>query len=223
MRGPAPPYCTHRGKKHKGECWRLTGACLVCGSNEHKVKDYPRARSFTEPQTGGTVSAVHKINKDNESIASSSAPRQVTHTIGRQDARAPARVYAMKAVEDKDGPNVIVDNFHIFKTIVHALIDLGSTHSYVCTLILSLGSLPKSKTRYDILVTNSQGHSVIVNRVYRYSPIRIREYEFPGDLIESSFSEFDVILGMDWLSRHQVVDDCRMKRVTSRTEVEDFP
>ena len=43
------------------------------------------------------------------------------------------------------------------------------------------------------------------------------ESEFPGDLIELSFREFDVILGMDWLSRHQVVVDCRMKRVTLRT------
>ena len=35
-RGPAPAYCTH----------------LVCGSIEHKVKDCPRARSFTAPRTG---------------------------------------------------------------------------------------------------------------------------------------------------------------------------
>ena len=51
-RGRAPPYCTHCGRKHKGECWRFTGACLVCGSNEHKVRDCPRARSFTAPWTG---------------------------------------------------------------------------------------------------------------------------------------------------------------------------
>ena len=56
-----------------------------------------------------------------------------------------------------------------------------------------------------------------MNRVYRGCPIRIREYEFPRDLIELSFREFDVILGMDWLSRHQAVVDCRMKRVTLRT------
>ena len=66
-------------------------------------------------------------------------------------------------------------------------------------------------------MTNPLGHSVIVNRVYRDCPIRIRESEFSGDLIELSFREFDVILGMDWLSRHQVVVDCRMKRVTLRT------
>ena len=31
----------------------------------------------------------------------------------------------MKAVEEKDAPNVIVGNFYIFETIVHALIYLG--------------------------------------------------------------------------------------------------
>ena len=120
--------------------------------------------------------------------------------MGRQDARAPARAYAMKAVEDKDAPNVIVGNFYIFEAMVHALIYPSSTHSYICTTIPSLGSLPKSEAKYDILVTNPLGHSVIVNKVYRDCPIIIREYEFPGDLIELSFREFDVILGMDWLS-----------------------
>ena len=195
----------------------MTSACLVCGSNEHKVKDYPRTRSFTASRTRGTVLAVQKSNKDNKSVASPSAPRQATQTMGRQDARAPARAYAMKAVEEKDAPDVIVGNFYIFETIVHALIDPGSTHSYICTTIPSLGSLSKSKTEYDILVTNPLGHSVIVNKVYRDCPIKIKEYEFLVDLIELSFREFDVILGMDWWSQHQVVVDYRMKRVTLRT------
>ena len=187
------------------ECWRLIGACLVCGSNENKVRDYPRARSFTAPWTGRTVSVVQKSNKDNKSVASLSAPRQATRTMGRQDTRALIRAYVMKAVEEKDAPDVIVDNFYIFETIVHELIDLGSAHSYICTAIPSLGSLPKSETEYDILVTNPLGHSVIVNRVHKDCPIKILKYEFPGDLIKLSFREFDVILGMDWLSRHQVV------------------
>ena len=157
---------------------------MAYGSYENKIKYCPRACSFTLPRTGGIVSAVEKRNKDNKSIASPSAPRQVTQTMGRQDARALARAYAMKAVEDKDAPNVIVGTFYIFETNVYALIDLGSTHSYICTTIPSLGSLPKSETEYDILVKNPLGHSVIMNRVYRDCPIRIQEYEFPRDLIE---------------------------------------
>ena len=80
----------------------------------------------------------------------------------------------MKVVEEKDAPDVIVGNFYIFEIIVHALIDLGSTHSYICTTILSLGSLPKSKTENEILVTKPLGHSVIVNRVYRDCCIKIQ-------------------------------------------------
>ena len=97
---------------------------------------------------------------------------------------------------------MIIGNFNIFDTIVHALIDLGSTHSYVCTSIPSLGSLLKNETEHDILVTNPIRHRVVVSSVYRDCPIRIRVYEFPGDLIELSFREFDVILGMDWLFHH---------------------
>ena len=106
----------------------------------------------------------------------------------------------MKSMEDIDAPDVIVGNFQIFDTTVHALIDPWSTHSYICIDIPSVKNLPRSGTEYDILVTNPLGHSVIVNRVYRDFPIRIREYEFPGDLIKLSFKEIDVILEMDWLS-----------------------
>ena len=96
--------------------------------------------------------------------------------MGRQDARAPARAYEMKAIEDTNAPDVIIGNFTIFNIVVHALIDPRSTNSYICTDIPSLGNLPRSVTEYDILVTHPLEHSVIVNRLYRDCPIKIREY-----------------------------------------------
>ena len=57
--------------------------------------------------------------------------------------------------------------------------------------------------------------------MYRDCPIKIREYEFLGGLIELSFREFDLILGMDWLSRHQAIVDCIMKKVILRTPNDD--
>ena len=80
---------------------------------KHRVRDCSRARSFTAPQTGGTTSMAQKGNK---SVASPSVPRQGTETLVRQDGRASARAYAMKAVEDTDAPDVIVGNFQIFDT-----------------------------------------------------------------------------------------------------------
>ena len=38
------------------------------------------------------------------------------------------------------------------------------------------------------------------------------------DLRVMNMSEFDIILGMDWLMAHQVVIDCDRKRVTAYTQ-----
>ena len=126
-RGQTAPHCSHCGKNHKGECWRLTGACLICGSKEHRGRDYFKACLITVPQIVGTTSVEQKGSM---SVASPSVPRQGTQTMGRQNAHALARAYAIKAVEDTDAPDVIVGNFKIFDTR-HALIDPGSTHSCV--------------------------------------------------------------------------------------------
>ena len=95
---------------------------MICGSKEHGARDCTRAHSFTAPQTRGITSVAQKRNK---SVASSSVWRQGIQTLGRQDGRAPARAYAMKEVEDIEAPDVIIGNFQIFDTIVHALIDQG--------------------------------------------------------------------------------------------------
>ncbi len=46
---------------------------------------------------------------------------------------------------------------------------------------------------------------------------RIQGYEFPADLIELPIHEFNEILGMDWLSRHQAMIDCWLKRMSLQT------
>ena len=37
--------------------------------------------------------------------------------------------------------------------------------------------------------------------------------EFSADLLALPFHEFDLILGMDWLSKHQAIVDCHKKTV----------
>ena len=45
---------------------------------------------------------------------------------------APAQAYAMRACEDPDIPGVIAGTFTLFDIDLYALIDPGSTHSYIC-------------------------------------------------------------------------------------------
>ncbi|MQM00411.1 hypothetical protein Taro_033138, partial [Colocasia esculenta] len=77
--------CPHCGKTHGGtECWMITGKCLKCGSNDHKIKDCPRLQQGV--QRGAPAPAV-------------AAAAPATGRPGKP--RAPARVFAL-AREDAE-------------------------------------------------------------------------------------------------------------------------
>ena len=69
---------------------------------------------------------------------------------------------------------------------------------------------------YDMHVTSPLGHIVNVNRVYKNCPIVIQDRKFSADLIALPFQEFDLILGMVWLSKHKAILDCEKKTVVLR-------
>ena len=69
---------------------------------------------------------------------------------------------------------------------------------------------------YDMHVTSPLGHHVNVNRVYKNCPIIIHDREVSVDLIAPPFYEFDLILGMDWLSKHRAIIDCDKKTIVLR-------
>ncbi|KAL5844407.1 hypothetical protein ACOSQ4_010365 [Xanthoceras sorbifolium] len=211
VRGPAPALCEHCGRRHPGECWKLTGACLRCGSHDHFLRDCPHVRSIPAQQSERSAPTTSRGRTPNQAGTEGGSHRGVSESVAKPDSRAPARVYGVRAQEDKDAPDVIADIISIFDTTAIALIDPRSTHSYICDALLKQRSLKTEPTEYDVLVSNPIGQSVVVNRVYRNCPIRIQEYDCPGDLMELPFHEFDVILGMDWLTRHKVVIDCELK------------
>ena len=119
----------------------------------------------------------------------------------------------MRACEDQDAPGVIASNFTLYDTEMHGLVDPSSTHYYICIEKMS-DKLPSIEPlAYDMHVTSPLGHSVKVNRVYMNCPLVIHDREFSIDLIALPFHEFDLILGMDRLSKHRAIIDCDKKIV----------
>ena len=140
----------------------------------------------------------------------------MSETIDRPMPSAPTRAYAMKACGDQDAPKVIAGIISLYGIEKHALIDPRSTHSYVCIEHVFDKMIAVEHLSYVMHVTNPLGHSVNVNRVYKKCPIIFHDREFSVDLIVIPFHEFDLILGMDWLSKHQAIIDCDKKTVVLR-------
>ena len=68
-----------------------------------------------------------------------------------------------------------------------------------------------------LYVSSSLGTKVSVQRICRNCELEIFGILLIVDLRVMDMTEFDVILGMDWLKAHRVVIDCDRMRVISYT------
>ena len=66
-------------------------------------------------------------------------------------------------------------------------------------------------------MSSSLGIRVNVDKICQGCELEISRILFTMDLRVMDMSEFDVILGMDWLTAHRVVMDCDYKRATTYT------
>ncbi|KAA3481122.1 Gag protease polyprotein-like protein [Gossypium australe] len=131
----------------------------------------------------------------------------------RPEAWEPVRAYAIRAREDASTPDVIVGTFSLNDVNVYALIDLRSTHSYICTALVIDNKIPVESIEFVVKVTNLLGQFVLVEKVCRNCPLKIRDCNFPADLMLLQFDEFDVILGMGWLTLHDTFVNFRQKQI----------
>ncbi|KAA3484531.1 reverse transcriptase [Gossypium australe] len=96
--------------------------------------------------------------------------------------------------------------------------NLGSTHSYVCVNLVSSRTLPVESTKFVIRVLNPLGKCVLVDKVCKNCPLMFRDACFLANLMLLPFDEFDIILGMDWLTLHNAIVNCKRKCIELRSQ-----
>ncbi|KAA3488253.1 DNA/RNA polymerases superfamily protein [Gossypium australe] len=75
-----------------------------------------------------------------------------------------------------------------------------------------------------MIVTNPLGQSIMVNKVVKECSLSFARHVFLVDLMLLNFREFDSILGLDWLMRHDAVVECKSRGVSIVNEFPDiFP
>ncbi|KAL0320172.1 UNVERIFIED_CONTAM: Retrovirus-related Pol polyprotein from transposon opus [Sesamum radiatum] len=148
--------------------------------------------------------------------------RNGSHTIGRGISGAGtqatlglnhARIYNMTREEAPASNDVISGTILIFDVEAYALIDPGSTHSFISSKLASKIPGENSPLGYNLMVRLPVGGGVMVKNIRKGISIKIGEINLFLDLIVMDLREFDVVLGMDWLAQNKAVVDCYKKEV----------
>jgi hypothetical protein len=92
------------------------------------------------------------------------------------------------------------------------LFDSGASHSFTSAEYVAKYNLLVSLLKYRMVVSSSDG-DMPARQVWPRVNTKIRGVHFITNLIVQDSNGIDVILGMDWLSKHKVLINCTKKSI----------
>ena len=162
---------------------------------------------------GSTVtssSSVPSLGRGVQPIGRGRGSRGEASSSGTQN-----RTYALVDRQNSEAsPDVVTGILSVLSHPVYALIDPGSTLSYVTSLVAEKFNRTPEFLVKSFEVSTPVGESIIAKRVYRNCIVTVGGHDTLADLIELEMVDFDVIMGMDWLASCYAMVDCQAKKVS---------
>ncbi|GKB93679.1 putative reverse transcriptase domain-containing protein [Tanacetum coccineum] len=138
-----------------------------------------------------------------------------------RNGNAMARAYAVGTVGKNPGANVVTGTFLLNNRYASILFDTCADRSFVSTAFSSLIDILPTKLDHGYDVELADGRIIWVNTLIRGCTLNFLNHPFNIDLMPVEMGSFDVIIGMDWLSKYHVVVICdeKLVRVPFRNEI----
>nr|GEY06907.1 retrotransposon protein, putative, Ty3-gypsy subclass [Tanacetum cinerariifolium] len=96
---------------------------------------------------------------------------------------------------------------------VFVLFDTSSMHSVVSIAFSKHLKVPLIPLDHALSISTPMLNSVIISHEFRNFPLRVGDDIRFANLLPLEISNYDIILGMDWLTEHQATIDCDSKCV----------
>ncbi|XP_076958034.1 uncharacterized protein LOC143633664 [Bidens hawaiensis] len=199
--------CNRCGKSHNGECWK----CQKCNRFGHQTqycfsKDSPSGsgnRTFECFECG----VIGHFRND--------CPK-----LKVQNAKSKA--FEMKAKKARKDSSVVTGMFLVNNHYAYVLFDTGADLSFVSDQFEPLLGIEPSKLDNNYSIELANGKLIETSKIVRNCNILLENLRFPIYLLPVELGSFDIVVGMDWLSKNGAEIVCFEKLVRLPTPTGQF-
>ncbi|GAV60440.1 RVP_2 domain-containing protein [Cephalotus follicularis] len=123
------------------------------------------------------------------------------------------RVFVLAQTKVPESTFVVGGTLYIYGFSDRVLMDSGASHSFISARSASCLDVTPDCMSYMLDVSTPTGTSMYTDSIYRSCEMSMEGISLYANLIVLSIRDFDIILGMDWLSLHRARMNCYNKTV----------
>ncbi|GJZ85824.1 putative reverse transcriptase domain-containing protein [Tanacetum coccineum] len=136
-----------------------------------------------------------------------------TNQCQKTNINAQGRAYMLRDKNAQQDPNVVTGMFLLNQHLVRVLFDSGADRSFISLSLASMLNIPSITVDTFYNIEMADGNLVSTNTVIKGCTLTLLNQPFEIDLMPIKLGSFDVVIGMDWLSKYRAKILCDEKVV----------
>nr|GFB75371.1 reverse transcriptase domain-containing protein [Tanacetum cinerariifolium] len=179
--------------------------------SKRKANDSPR-NNQQRPHMKQNVARAYTAGPGEKKVQEN-CPKLKNHGNGSGNGIAQGRVYALGGRDASPDSNVITGTFFLNNRYAKILFDTGADRSFVSTTFSALIDITPTTLENHYDVELADGKIIGVNTTILGCTLNFMNHPFNIDMMPVQLGSFDVIIGIDWLTKYHGVIICDEKIV----------
>nr|GEW07165.1 COBRA-like protein 1 [Tanacetum cinerariifolium] len=163
---------------------QITGACFSYGLTGHMAKDCP---------------------KNGKSGSKGNANDKQLTTKGK--------VFSLTRDQAANSLGTVSRTLLMNDHAMFVLFDISATHSVISITLVKYINIPPTLLNFTLSISTPMKGLAVINHEYHNCPLRFDDKIRFVNLFPLDMHDFDIILGMDWLTKHRAIIVCHTKSV----------